>query len=418
MHYANSRERLRKLTPAVVLGLSALLLAGCGGGGGSSNSAATPVAPGAPAVTPQLLNEQSIIVDGGPGNGVNLLTTSVTICAPDDSASCRTIDNVLVDTGSTGLRLIASVLPATLKLPQQASENGSPLVECMQFADGFAWGPVATADLKLGGETIRGLKVQIIGDPGFPNIPADCSATGPAENTVSSFGSNGVIGIGSFLDDCGEVCAQSTFPGLYYACASTGANCVPTRAAIAVQPKNPVALLSRDNNGVLLRLPSVPPTGARSITGRMIFGIGTASNNGLGAARIYTVDPSDGTLAITTNGTTYNSSFLDSGSNGLFFPSPGTPVCNSGFYCPASPFTFSGVLQGRNGNNASFSLPIGNADAMFAANPDFEVIPALGGGTFGLSLVDLGLPFYFGRTVFTAFEKRTTPGGAGPYVAF
>jgi hypothetical protein len=29
-----------------------------------------------------------------------------------------------------------------------------------------------------------------------------------------------------------------------------------------------------------------------------------------------------------------------------------------------------------------------------------------------------GLPFFFGRTVFTAIDGQTTPGGVGPYFAF
>jgi hypothetical protein len=31
---------------------------------------------------------------------------------------------------------------------------------------------------------------------------------------------------------------------------------------------------------------------------------------------------------------------------------------------------------------------------------------------------DFGLPFFFGRSVFTAIEGASTPGGTGPYVAF
>jgi hypothetical protein len=31
---------------------------------------------------------------------------------------------------------------------------------------------------------------------------------------------------------------------------------------------------------------------------------------------------------------------------------------------------------------------------------------------------DWGLPFYFGRTVFTAIESQNTPAGPGPYFAF
>jgi hypothetical protein len=31
---------------------------------------------------------------------------------------------------------------------------------------------------------------------------------------------------------------------------------------------------------------------------------------------------------------------------------------------------------------------------------------------------DFGVPFFFGRSVYTAFEQRSTSSGAGPYVAF
>jgi len=31
---------------------------------------------------------------------------------------------------------------------------------------------------------------------------------------------------------------------------------------------------------------------------------------------------------------------------------------------------------------------------------------------------DWGLPFYFGRSVFTAIEGKATPGGPGPFFAF
>lgn len=45
-----------------------------------------------------------------------MLTTSVTVCVPGTS-NCVTIDNVQVDTGSQGLRVLASQLPASLELP-------------------------------------------------------------------------------------------------------------------------------------------------------------------------------------------------------------------------------------------------------------------------------------------------------------
>lgn len=31
---------------------------------------------------------------------------------------------------------------------------------------------------------------------------------------------------------------------------------------------------------------------------------------------------------------------------------------------------------------------------------------------------DFGVPFFFGKSVFTAFEQRSTPNGLGPYFAY
>ena len=40
-------------------------------------------------------------------------------------------------------------------------------------------------------------------------------------------------------------------------------------------------------------------------------------------------------------------------------------------------------------------------------------------GPFTLAPVfDFGLPFFFGRNVFTAFDGKSTPGGTGPYSAY
>src|ERR1700704_460806 len=92
------------------------------------------------------MNFQSIVVNAGPANSYfNGAFTSVTICVPGQS-SCQTIDGILVDTGSSGLRVLASSL--TLTLPQQADAGGAPVAECCSFLDGFTWGSVKSADVK------------------------------------------------------------------------------------------------------------------------------------------------------------------------------------------------------------------------------------------------------------------------------
>ena len=396
--------------PPLLLTLGILLsTAGCGGGGGSSASNNPPV------VTPAQ-NVQTIVVDSGPANTTNLVFTNVTICAPGNGANCQTIDHILIDTGSSGLRVMSSVLAPSLSLHQQADLNGFPIVECAQFVDGFAWGPVKLADVRIAGEQANSVPIQIIGDPGFSSVPNACSSTGPAENTVQTFGANGILGVGVFLQDCGPACASSSTYGFYYSCPASG--CQPAIVGIAQQVQNPVAMFATDNNGVVLALPSVPPAGSATVTGSMIFGIGTQTNNLLGGATVFTVDPNTGYLTTLYNNRTYFDSFIDSGSTVIFFPNGNTPVCTGpggGLYCPSSTQNFSATIQGIDRASAPVSFSVANADSLFNANPGFAAFSNLAAPNSDAFSFAWGLPFFYGRTVYTAFEGQTT---TGPYIAF
>src|SRR3984885_12384444 len=120
-----------------------LLAAVCGGlmasrcGGGTST-------PETIASTGTSQNVQSIAVNGGPiANQIYAdgAFTSVTICVPGTS-NCQTIDGVLVDTGSEGLRLLASEV--TLPLAPSTDASGNMLANCASFADNsYQWGPMS-----------------------------------------------------------------------------------------------------------------------------------------------------------------------------------------------------------------------------------------------------------------------------------
>ena len=384
--------------------LCALAVAGCGGGGGGGGSSS----PGSEA-----RNVVPIIVDAGPAATVNVPFVSVTICAPG-TGNCQTIDHIIVDTGSTGLRIMSSVLNTTLAsaLPQQTATSGSPLVECTQFADGYSWGPVKTADLRLGGESVNSLAVQVIGDPGFSNVPSDCSSSGPAENTPQTFGGNGILGVAVFQQDCGPLCAQAALPGTYYAC--TGTACQAVAVDLAHQLQNPVGLLASDNNGVVIDLPALAATGAATVNGSLLLGIGTQANNGLGNAVVFALNANDGTLTTVYNGQSYPGSFIDSGSNGLFFPDAAMTVCSSGFFCPATPQQLTATNLGTNGSSGTVNFSVANADSLLATgHTAFDNLAAPSAPPF-----DWGLPFFFGRRVYTAIEGKSSPGGSGPYVAY
>jgi hypothetical protein len=360
-----------------------------------------------------------VTVDGGPANIPDLVFTSLTVCVPGSSSNCQTIDHIQIDTGSTGLRIIGSVLSPTMALPQQTDADGNPLAECAQFVDGFSWGAVRVADIHIAGEQASSTAIQVIGDASFPTVPFSCSSSGPSENTVQTFGANGVLGVGVFLQDCGSPCAQAAVPGTYYVC--PGINCQPTLVALAKQLQNPVARFSSDNNGVIIQLPSVAATGAATASGSLIFGIGTQTDNGLDGATVLGVDPGTGNIVTTFNNQTYTNSYIDAGSSLLFFGTNTYPRCSGmaqGFYCPPTTQNLSATLHGTGNPTSVVSFSVANADQIFATNPSFNAFNDLAAPSGDTTTFAWGLPFFFGRNVYTAIEGRGSPGGTGPYVAF
>ena len=397
---------------------SLALAIGCGGGSNNSNSNnnnnGTPTQ-----------NTQPIAVNGGPQAAINLggiylngAFTSVTVCVPGSATSCQTIDGVLVDTGSFGLRLLSSSSGGelTLALPT-TSISGSPIGECIQFVDtSFIWGPVATADVKIAGEQASSVPVHIVGDTSFPAVPSTCSTGGPDDDTLAVLGANGVLGVGNFQQDCGTACSTGAPPtAAYYQCPVSG--CVPTLVSLTQQVQNPVGLFASDNNGVIIELPAVTSP-QPSVTGSMIFGIGTQADNALGSATVFPLD-SNGGFTTTFNNVAYTGSFIDSGSNGIFFldaATTGMPICTdtSFWYCPASTTPFNVSNQATGGSPHALSFSVGNFDQLVAGSN------AAVNGTAGPNpnTFDFGLPFFYGRNVYTSIQGTTAPGGQTPYWAY
>jgi hypothetical protein len=178
-------------------------------------------------------------------------------------------------------------------------------------------------------------------------------------------------------------------------------------------------MFPKDNNGVIIELPAVAAAGAATVNGSLVFGIGTESNNAVGSATVFTVD-GNGTFTTVFNGQSYGGSFLDTGSNGIYFLDSGTTglaLCpdTSDFYCPATPQTFSASHRGVNGATATVSFGVSNADTIFnmEAFNAFNTLAGPNSGNF-----DWGLPFFYGRNVYTAIESQPTPSGTGPYWAY
>jgi hypothetical protein len=428
------------LAPAL---LPLLLLAACGGGSGSSGlgtgggggggggGGQTIAGPGP--------NVATMTVEVGPAGPVfaNLAFVSVTICQPnsnDTGANCQTIDDVQVDTGSSGLRILSTASTATFlqSLPQQfAGGTSVPVVECAQFADGFSWGPVVSADVVISSEKASAIPIHVIGAPAPFNtdVPSSCSNGAMEEDTVATLGVNGIIGVGVFAQDCGSACAGAAVTGVYYSCPTNGSSCSPIAEPITSQVSNPVASFTTDNNGVILELP-MAANGAASATGALVFGIGTESNNSLGSATVLTVEPSTGnspgSFDVSFDSTDYPGSILDSGSSALLFTDSSLTPCaqgtaGQGFYCTAAS-NLTATLTGTNGTQTTATFSVGDATTMFGDSPNGAAFPQLAAPSNTnpdlAGVFDFGLPYFYSRNVFTAIEGMSAGGTQGPYYAY
>ncbi len=394
--------------------LLGIFLSACGGGGSGANTA--------PVVLAQS-NVVPITVDRGPadaGYNVNRLYTDVTVCRPA-SSECQTIDHVLVDTGSIGLRLLSSAVKPGLNLSRVTGSTGLPLLNCVQFVDNtFAWGPLVLADMVLGGKTASNVPIQLIADPTLGNAPAACSIGGTAMSTAADLGANGILGLSLFKEDCGADCAAITHNGSYYTCSNAGcATVVGAKASLAQQLKNPVPLFATDNNGFQIDLPSPASSRASGLTGSLIFGIGTRANNSPGTVLALTTGAT-GYFTTLLGGQSMANSFLDTGSNGYFFDSRSLPICRDtslGFYCPAALTPVLATLVGANGARSSVLFSVDDASTMFG-DASKAVFPYLAGPMGDASSFDWGLPFFYGRRVLLGIEGQTSSLGTGPYYAF
>lgn len=393
--------------------------ASCGGGGSAApneSSSSSSSGSGTSATGPNVV---SATVSAGPTgvNAVNTLYTTVTVCVPG-TTTCQTIDNIQVDTGSYGLRLLSQAL--TLTLPVLETPNGAGLVECTEFVDGYSWGPVALVDMQISGESASSVPVQLIGDSRYPTAPSDCSTPAPtAENTIATFGANGILGIGPFAQDCGTYCVSSIpEPAQYYAC-TTAIACQATTAPLASQVQNPVALFATDNNGTIIALPAVASDGAANVSGKLIFGIDTEANNASSGQTVVPIDGSTGLLTTVFDDETLSDSYVDSGSNATYFNDSSVTACTSAnldeFYCPPSPLTLSAAFVLAGGSTVSENFEVASAETVSDTDTAY---PGLAGTNPDPNSFDWGLPFFYGRSVYTAIEGANTSAGTGPYVAF
>ncbi len=405
------------MLPAAVL---LAVLGGCKGGSTLSAGGTSP---------PPVVNTLALTVDGGPAaapGAINHAYVTVTVCAPGSQTQCTSIDHVLLDTDSIGLRLVGSVLAAkSVSLAAETDGQGNKLEECVGFGSGQTWGPVARADVSMAGEAAAAVPVQVMDATGTgAPAPSPCGAPGTLLNGVGGFTANGVLGVGVFAQDCGAGCTNSAAPPpVYYGCSTAGV-CTAESVALADQVANPVASFAADNNGVIVALPSLQnANGDASVTGELIFGIGTQTDNALPttALTILGTDANGDFTATYNGGATALPASIDSGTDAYYFDDPSIAVCTSGaflgYYCPAvAPQSAFAVNTGVGANNGTGTVDFAIADPnTFVANATAFANLATGRGATRFTW---GMPFFYGRRVYVGIEQKTVGNTAGPLYAY
>lgn len=410
-------------------------LAGCGGGGGAGDGSLS-------GSGPEGANVLAVSVGGmtpcsGNGSSPDSPCVSVTFCSPG-TAACQTIPDILVDTGSVGLRIFKSAITnASVHFSNtQSPLPATDLAECAIFNGGMAtWGPVMNAGVDLGGEPQVVVPVQVI-DATFNESALSATDCDPASVTLvsspgnavlsvttngetyttSGFTANGILGVDLFQID----------PGIYYTCATNNTGCSLYSANQGIPPDpivNPVYSLPTDNNGISLIFPSVSATGAPSLSGSLVLGIGTRSNNGAPAAvHRYPVDPSYGymTTTYTETGSTVPvqyQAYIDSGTNGFGLPDSAIPTCRDGFYCPNSTLSLQAenLASGNVPELVNFSLA--NADNVF--NTGNTVFNNIGFPAGSPGIYIWGFPYFLGRTIYFGYDGQVVSSlGVGPFYAY
>jgi len=362
-------------------------------------------------------NQVCINVNSGIANIINVPTVSVTLCAPGSQA-CQTIDNVLVDTGSYGLRIISAAAANVLaSLPIATATNGQPLATCGMFVASYTWGSVRIADVNISGKRASALPVQIIGDLNASNVPESCSNGGSAINSAQDLGANGVLGIGPAQYDCGALCTnQATVDySNYYTLSNnkSAADYSRTIVPLNLQIANPVPSFTTDNNGVIVQMNKVPDNGQASATGVLTFGIGTQPNNQRPTTAVVLNFMPSGNIQGTFLGRSVEA-FFDTGSNGYFFDDRAQPQScpNSAgaFYCQSQTYT---AALGSVSPQSTITMPV--ADASTLLNRSTYAFNNLGGSFGDSRYLDLGLPFFYDKTLYYGMGQ---PNGQGAYVAF
>lgn len=389
--------------------LPLFVLCSCSVGGESSSSKVVPD------------NVVPLVVDRGyNGLASNTSFITLTVCIPNTN-DCQVLDHVFVDTGSTGLRINQSALNINLR---SINFYESTIYQCMKFGEGYTFGPAATADVRIGGETAKNIPVQVFNDVDHSNVPTDCSNGLPFAD-LNNFGAKAIVGVNPYSNP------NNNYTGVYTCRESQPCAKVENPREIPVQLNlNPVVAFSKDNNGLIINLPPVNFAESSALVGYMVFGLDTQNNNQVNSSPVKVLGSSNPDFQVGyfhANSNSLNSSYaiFDSGYQTYYFYDANMAQCTlpnpdgHSYYCPNSfPQYWSSRISSYNSADivGEISALIINYEVTLGLHD--TVVPGLGEVASQVdNLTIYGLPFFFGKRVYIGLMGESgnqTPLGIGP----
>lgn len=363
-------------------------------------------------------NQTSLMVGcGAMGHGSNTPFISVTICSPGTQI-CQTIDHIILDTGSIGLKINQSVLNNQLKLPpvlQQITE--SHISTCAMYGSGYMFGSNNFADISIAKLTAPNMPIEIINDTNQSLAPITCrnAANGKFSDLMTTYGANGIIGINPMI-------IENNMQLFTYACNGNNCNEIINATGLPISLNiNPIASFPEYNNGLSISLPEVPDNSNTNIYGTLTFGLNTTKNNIVPIETKHVQgNPNDylGSFIESSYGHQVNAIF-DSGTNVNAFDST-IQQCSNHSYCPSSPIAWQSTIYSYNNLNESATI-FQMIASPYTTNGIASIAPTWGAyfSAGADNAMIYGMPFFYGKTVYIGFNGTIISNmGIGPSWGF
>ncbi|HEY4349890.1 MAG TPA: DUF3443 family protein [Paraburkholderia sp.] len=107
---------------------------------------------------------------------------------------------------------------------------------------------------------------------------------------------------------------------------------------------------------------------------------------------------------------------VDSGTNGLMFRDTTIPTGVNNWAAPQSTLSLTSTMMSTVGLQATVLFSIADAEWLFESN--YAAYVSLGALSLSSNMLVWGLPFYYGRSVYTELSGAQAGGKTGPFVAF